>query len=204
MEGHICVAEAVEVTEVTPPITYHPNFIDNPDAMLKALQTKLEWERRDDAPRCEYYCNDIASPYTYGNGTGRRTYLPRPYHDEILEIRKKLEAFTGTVFEVCFLNRYLNQSDHLGWHADASPEMDDARPIATISLGVEREIWFRPQGKEGREQITKQKLENGSLCLMLPGMQDSWQHRIPKASFQCGERISLTFRGYVRAEEGSV
>ena len=30
------------------------------------------------------------------------------------------------------------------------------------------------------------------------GMQDTWQHRIPKASFQCGERISLTFRGYVR------
>ena len=41
------------------------------------------------------------------------------------------------------------------------------------------------------------RLGHGSLCLMAPGMQDTWQHRIPKASFQCGERISLTFRGYV-------
>ena len=184
----------------SPPITYHPNFVDNPDEMLKALQTKLEWERRSDAPRSEYYANDIDAPYVYGNGTGRRTYFPRPYHDEILAIRRKLEAFTSTVFEVCFLNRYHNQSDHLGWHADASPEMDDARPIATISLGVEREIWFRPIGEN--ENITKLKLAHGSMCLMLPGMQDAWQHRIPKASFQCGERLSFTFRGYVQQEAG--
>ncbi len=38
---------------------------------------------------------------------------------------------------------------------------------------------------------------NGSLCLMHAKMQETWQHRIPKASFSCGERISLTYRGYV-------
>lgn len=30
--------------------------------------------------------------------------------------------------------------------------------------------------------------------------QDNWMHRIPKAAFQCGARISLTFRGYVKGE----
>jgi alkylated DNA repair dioxygenase AlkB len=112
-----------------------------------------------------------------------------------MEIRKALEALTASTFEVCFLNRYLNQSDHLGWHADDSPEMDDARPIGIVSLGVEREIWFAPKGKASG--VTKVKLEHGSLCVMAEGMQDAWMHRIPKASFQCGERISLTFRGYV-------
>lgn len=187
------------------PITYIPNFIANPDAALLALQTELEWERRDSAPRSEYYVNDTGEPYTYGNGTGRRTYLVRPYHAVILDIRKELEKYVAAafpsirpVFEVCFLNRYLNQSDALGWHADSSEEMDDARPIATISLGVEREIWFRPNGKENTQNITKLKLGNGSMCLMHPGMQDTHQHRIPKASFLCGERISLTFRGYVQ------
>jgi alkylated DNA repair dioxygenase AlkB len=186
------------------PITYVPNFIANPDDALRALQTELEWERREDAPRSEYYTNDTGEPYTYGNGTGRRTYLVRPYHAVILDIRKELENYVATafpsvkpVFEVCFLNRYLNQSDALGWHADASLEMDDARPIATISLGVEREIWFRPNGKENTQNITKLKLGNGSMCLMHPGMQDTHQHRIPKASFICDERISLTFRGFV-------
>lgn len=176
------------------PIKYIPGFIENPDLVLEDLKT-LDWERRGDAPRSEYYTNDFPFPYTYGRGIGQRTYHPRPYSQTILDIRKKLEEYCNTVFEVCFLNRYHNQSDHLGWHSDSSPEMDDAKPIATISFGVEREIWFRPLNKP--QEITKQKLENGSCCLMLPGMQDTHQHKIPKADFQCGERISLTFRGYV-------
>jgi len=180
------------------PIIYIPHFVENPNEKLAILQTTLEWERRGDAPRSEYYCNDFIEPYVYGRGIGRRTYLPRPYVPTILDIRAKLEEYAKCKFEVCFLNRYLNQSDQLGWHADASPEMDDARPIVTISLGAEREIWFRPNGPENTQNITKLKLENGSCCLMLPGMQDTHQHRIPKASFQCGERISLTFRGYVK------
>lgn len=183
---------------MTAPITYYPNFVVDPDTALAKLRDELAWERRGDAPRCEYYCNDFPLPYVYGRGRGQRTYQVQPYHPVILEIRKNLEALTGTAFEVCFLNRYLNQSDQLGWHADDSPEMDDARPIGVVSLGVEREIWFREiDGKE----IQQVKLGHGSLCLMAPGMQDTHQHRIPKASFQCGERISLTFRGYVQKEE---
>lgn len=168
----------------------------DPNKSLEALQKDLAWERRDDAPRCEYYSNDFMDSYTYGKGAGRRTYESKPYHEEILKIRTKLQEISSTVFEVCFLNRYLNQSDWLGWHSDDSPEMDDERPIGIVSLGVEREIWFR--SKNEPQNIIKHKLENGSLCLMLPGMQDSFQHRIPKASFLCGERISLTFRGYIR------
>ncbi len=185
------------------PIIYIPKFVDDPDKAFEALRDELDWERRDDAPRCEYYCNDIPKPYDYGQGRGRRRYEPRPYHPVIMAIRHKLEAYAKATFEVCFLNRYLNQSDHLGWHADDSPEMDDARPIVSVSLGVEREIWFRPivapapDGLLTNQAVEKVKLGHGSLCLMEPGMQDTWQHRIPKSSSQCGERISLTFRGYV-------
>jgi alkylated DNA repair dioxygenase AlkB len=182
---------------MTAPIEYIPNFVSDPDLKLKALQDNLDWERRDDAPRCEYYCNDFDEPYLYGRGRGQRTYLVRPYTPEILEIRKLLEDHTGSKFEVCFLNRYLNQRDHLGWHADDSPEMDDARPIASISLGVEREIWFKAKDSGKDAAIEKVKLGNGSLCLMGAGMQKEFLHRIPKAGFLCGERISLTFRGYV-------
>jgi len=182
------------------PITYVPKFVSDPDAAFVALRDELDWERRGDAPRCEYYCNDIPKPYVYGRGRGERLYEPRPYHPVILEIRKALEAHAGSTFEVCFLNRYLNQSDHLGWHADDSPEMDDARPIGVVSLGVEREIRFRrlPDRMSGPPMpIESLKLGHGSLCLMAPGMQDTHQHNIPKSAIQCGERISLTFRGYV-------
>lgn len=179
------------------PVEYIQKFVDNPDAAFAHLRDDLSWERRNDAPRCEYYCNDFPRPYLYGRGTGRRTYEPRPYHPAVLAIREKLEIYANAKFEVCFLNMYLNQSDHLGWHADDSPEMDDARPIVTVSLGVEREIWFCVQGDKTPENIEKLKLEHGSMALMKPGMQDTHFHRIPKASFQCGERISLTFRGYL-------
>ena len=178
------------------PIKYIPNFVTDPDQALIRLQTDLDWERRGDTPRSEYYCNDHPNPYQYGKGIGRREYIPRPYTDTIMRIRNQLEAFTGTVFEVCFLNRYHDQKDQLGWHADNSHEMDDTRPIATISLGVEREIWFRAQDKTV-EGIEKVKLGHGSVCLMAAGMQDTHFHRIPKAGFLCGERISLTFRGYL-------
>ena len=180
------------------PIIYTPNFISNPNEALQSLQNDLDWERRDTTPRCEYYVNDFNKPYIYGSGRGIREYQSRPAHSVISNIRNKIESITNSKFEVCFLNRYLNQSDQLGWHSDNSPEMDDERPIAIVSLGIEREIWFRPIGSDNSSsEIEKLKLENGSLCLMLPSMQDSWQHRIPKASFFCGERISLTYRGFI-------
>lgn len=193
------------IETLSAPVTYLPNFVPNPDKAFATLRDELEWERRDDAPRSEYYCNDVDQPYEYGRGKGRRLYERRPYHPIILDIRRDLEALTGSKFEVCFLNQYMDQSDQLGWHADDSPEMDDLRPIASVSLGVAREIWFRklPERMSAVPVIQKQLLGHGSLCLMAPGMQETWQHRIPKASFQCGERVSLTFRGYLSTAEGT-
>lgn len=217
---------ATRYLPMTAPITYIPNFITDPDRMFKELSEELDWEKRGNTPRQEYYCNDIPNPYVYGVGEGRRRYDPKPWHKAIEQIRSAISAHTGTIFEVCFLNRYLDQKDHLGWHADDSPEMDDARPIAIVSLGVEREIWFRKfihevcalciepipnhktpdcRGPEIAKKKTiklytpeeKIKLGHGSLCLMHAGMQEEWFHRIPKCSHICGERISLTFRGYI-------
>lgn len=187
------------------PITYVPQFIskEKADELFKALWNELAWVRHDKVPRREYYANEINVPYTYGTPPHDRTYEPQPWNANLLYIKSWLETYMFveraelTRFEVCFLNGYEDQSDQLGWHSDDSPEMDDDRPIAIISLGVEREIYFREStNKSNIQGIQKVKLEHGSLCIMLPGMQDTHQHRIPKASFMCGERISLTFRGY--------
>lgn len=185
-----------ELCEIGDGILYCRDFVENPDAVFRALWNELEWERRGSTPRREYYTNKIPVPYMYGRGRGVREYLPKFIHPKIELLRSNLEYLTESVFEVCFANGYENQKDHLGWHADDSPEMDDNRPIAIISLGVEREIWFRPQND--KEAVRKLVLGHGSLCLMPPGLQDSHYHRIPKAGFECGERISLTYRGYVK------
>jgi alkylated DNA repair dioxygenase AlkB len=177
------------------PIYYQSNFIDNPDIVFHNLIHGLDWVRRDSTPRYEYYVNKYNLPYTYGRDKFARTYESQANHPVISHIQYKLYEMLQIPFEVCFLNRYKDQSDSLGWHADDSPEMDDARPIAIVSLGVEREIWFCKQNDKQNKMVLK--LQHGSLCVMAPGMQDTHFHRIPKASFQCGERISLTFRGLV-------
>jgi alkylated DNA repair dioxygenase AlkB len=198
------------VSTLSAPVTYIANLVPNPDEVFARLRDELAWERRDTTPRSEYYCNDSPKPYIYGRERGRRLYEPRPYHPIVLAIRKDLEARTGAVLDVCFLNMYRDQTDQLGWHADDSPEMDDARPIVTVSLGAEREIWFRPNGSPKPvggapdPSVERLLLGHGSAAIMAPGMQDHWQHRIPKGSRSCGARISLTYRGYVGGERSEL
>jgi alkylated DNA repair dioxygenase AlkB len=213
---------------MTAPIKYLPDWMsqDAASVAFTALWSELAWVHVPGRPRREYYVAKTGLPYTYGSGPGRTTYESQPMHPWIEKIWHALELQTPTKFDVCFLNGYKDGRDHLGWHADDSPEMDDARPIAIVSLGAEREIWFRPNEArverlvasdpamledhatasaphnlgllyEKHRAVEKLLLQHGSLCLMRPGMQDTHQHRIPKSDRQnCGPRISFTFRGY--------
>jgi alkylated DNA repair dioxygenase AlkB len=178
------------------PVTYFKNFVENPDDILNELWNGLDWENRD-APRREYFCSTIGDPYTYGKDAGRRTYHPKPWTPTLLAVKEKLELQTGIEFELLFLNGYANEHQSLHWHADNSPEMDDLRPIGIVSVGEEREIWFKRIGA-GPDAVEGLKLGNGSLCLMAPGMQDTHLHRIPKGSRQMKPRVSFTFRGQAR------
>ena len=175
-------------------INYEKSFISDSADIFNKLNTELSWIRVGNTPRMEYYCNDVLVPYTYGKGVGERTYEVMPWSETLLNLKSSVEKKLNTKFEVVFLNKYENSKDHLGWHADDSPEMDDDRPIAIVSLGAEREIWFRKI--EDKENVFKLKLASGSLCVMKAGMQDTHYHRIPKADYEAGARISITLRGY--------
>jgi alkylated DNA repair dioxygenase AlkB len=166
------------------------------DNVIAHLGT-LDWADRTPT-RMEYFVADIDGAYTYGEGVGERTYEQQEWTPFLRGAQVAVQDFYSTQFEVLFLNRYMNERNWLGWHADNSPIMDHTRPIALITFGAEREIHFAPY--EDKKDVTSLKLEHGSLCLMQPGMQISHVHRIPKAGFQCGERVSFTFRGYVPPE----
>lgn len=177
------------------PVSLMPSVVANHAAVFAELWNGLEWERRGSTPRREYYVNPNGRAYTYGKGAGQRTYEPKVMTSAIEALWKLSEQSCGCSFDVCFLNGYEDGSDQLGWHADDSPEMDPARPIAIVSLGAAREIWFKPIGEKGssRQAIV---LPSGSVCAMPPGLQSTHWHRIPKSSAPCGPRISLTFRGW--------
>lgn len=176
------------------PINYINKFVDSPDTVYGILLQELPWVHADPTvPRKEYYHHKLNLPYTYGSGEYARTYQSQDLHPLIQEMLDKLKLTLNVEFDVIFVNLYEHQHHFLGWHADDSPEMDDDYPIVTVSLGAERDIWFRVNNSK---DVDKVRLEHGSACVMLPGMQDTHQHRIPKHDRPCGPRISLTFRVY--------
>lgn len=175
------------------PIEYIAGFALAENKKFETLWETFPWVKRGSTPRIEAFFADEPTLYTYGKGAGVRTYESSDWNEEVLAIRERLLKDFGVSFEVCFANGYANQTDHLGWHADDSPEVDANRPIAIVSFGVAREIWFCEIGKT--DVVEKVLLEPGSLCLMKAGMQATHWHRIPKAGFICGKRISLTYRG---------
>lgn len=179
------------------PVTYIAEFLVG-DAATQAyltLRDELAWERRDTAPRSEYWTNTFGRPYTYGRGKGERTYESQPSHAIIDFLRDEIAAAHGPSLEGCFLNYYHDGSDALGWHADDDPGIDHDRPIAVITVGAGREIQFKSQVPGSHPQ--SQFLAPGSLLLMHPGMQQTHYHRIPRVDGMTEGRISLTYRGLV-------
>lgn len=176
--------------------------VADPNLTYEVLLNQLQWQQRGDngamVPRKEYYCHGKDLPYTYGKGPGARTYESMPTHPLIEEIRRALNSVNPGVwnFDVMFANLYEHQHHCLGWHADDSPEMDQNHPIVTVSLGAEREIWFKSRILN-IDPVQKIVLPHGSALFMMPGVQQTHYHRIPKHDRECGPRISLTFRHYI-------
>lgn len=195
------------------PVTYDRTFISQGATFLfNVLWRVMPWEQREGAPRREAWFNPYGQPYTYGQGEHARTYQAHSIEGTgaawgVRTIMEQLNAHTGAAYDCCFVNGYEHGRHSLGWHADDSPEMDMDHPIATVSLGAEREIWFRPRSRsmlagdmdQPNPEVEKLTLANGSVAIMGAGMQRDWQHRIPKSSVvDCGPRISLTYRRLVR------
>lgn len=170
-------------------LSLEDHSIYNVDTFVKLAP----WEQKTSA-RLEAFWSKLDRPYTYGQGRGERTYHPSPFPEWMSILNDYVEHHTDCTYDLCFLNRYDSEKQHLGWHADDSPEQDMDCPIAVVSFGAEREIWFRENGARGEGSATKLLLSNGSILIMHPGMQQTHQHRIPKHPQPCGTRVSLTYR----------
>lgn len=171
----------------------NPIYVSNFVNKIINLQTKIQifnelislpWEERVSA-RKEYFMGLYNEEYKYDD----RLYKAKEFTTNVYNIMMEINSCYDEEFNVCFLNRYDHQHNSLGWHADF------ADAVAVVSLGAEREIWwkeFKHKGPISNSQ--KQKLENGSLFIMPKGFQKIYVHKIPKHDRPCGIRISLTFR----------
>lgn len=176
--------------------SYISACIPNPYELMAHL-LELDWLELTPA-RKEYIMSDEPRSYTYGTPPHARTYSAQSFTEPVRNLMRQLNKTFLTTYNVCFLNRYDDQKNQLGWHADDSPEMDRDHSIAVVSLGAEREIWWKPNEETGIVPPSqRQRLGHGSLFIMPPRFQDTHLHRIPKADREVGVRISLTFRHYL-------
>jgi len=192
----------VQANRVAP--TYTPGFIEPRygEDILAALLREVPWINKGAAPRDEcFMALDTALTYSYGKldpERPRRTYSAAPMHPLVRGIMQLLNAEHpefGGAFNVCVLNHYANEHQHLGWHADDSPEQDPRHAIAVVSFGAVRGLWTRPNNTPGAvPPENRYRLTPGSLFVMPAGYQATHQHRIPKHDRPCGSRVSLTFR----------
>lgn len=167
------------------------------EKLFDTLRSEVTWANRE-APRDECFMADESLEYTYGKGV-TRTYNSLVFHKAVADIMERMNSEFGTSYNVCFLNFYKGEREHLGWHADDSPEMDSSHPIAVVSFGAPRFIWTKHKDYKGEiPDEDKYLLGDGSLFVMPAGFQNDNLHKIPKNDKPCGGRISLTFRKFVR------
>jgi len=181
-----------------PKIVYRQNYIEGGLDYYGALRRSVNWENRE-APRAEYFMGFKSGlPYTYGEGAGQRTYYSNEMLPIVKAIMEKLNDDFVCDFNICFLNYYENEKQHLGWHADDSPSQDTNHPIAVVSFGADRMIYIKEQSYKGEIPDTdKYILGDNTLFIMPARMQETHFHKIPKGDKPCGGRISLTFRKFI-------
>ncbi len=112
-----------------------------------------------------------------------------------MPLLREINLFCKVKFNGCLINCYRNGNDRMGWHSDDEPEIDESKPIASLSLGAKRDILFRHRKQKFREIIS---LNSGDLLIMHPNAQINWFHSIPARKKIKNSRINLTFRCYKR------
>lgn len=170
-----------------------PTYITDRFEVSTEMLDAVPWVNRTSA-RLECFMSPTPRLYTYGSGLGVRTYASV---EMAAWVKAIMDALDGEP-NVCFLNRYDEERNALGWHSDDSPDTSDEHPISVVSFGEPREIWWRKIGDRGVVPGSNRKvLEPGSLFVMPAGFQSVFEHRIPKGSRKMGPRVSLTFRHMV-------
>ena len=207
---------------MTQPI-YIPNYASTAPHELQTWADSLRWVRKS-ARRRELFMHDpsqVAGPLRYSY-VPKHTYFSQPADDVVDSVMRAINAdvqissqlgmgadeFNPSLpaplaLNVCFLNRYDNARQALGWHSDDEDSLDDSQPIAVVSFGAARAIHIRAKGAKG-PATERYMLEHGSLFVMPPGHQETHEHSIPGHTEPVGMRVSLTYRSMFIPEHARV
>lgn len=127
------------------------------------------------------------------NNQDKHGIFPFAHSPTVDKIRKQLIEFTGIPFNHAVVLLYRDGKDCIGFHQDKTLDLSPTYPIASVSLGQEREYILRDNiftPKMSQEL----KLVSGSLLLLGAETNKKWYHSVPMNESYTAPRISITFR----------
>uniref|UniRef100_A0A1I8HCY7 2OG-FeII_Oxy_2 domain-containing protein n=1 Tax=Macrostomum lignano TaxID=282301 RepID=A0A1I8HCY7_9PLAT len=164
-------------------LTYYPAYLPS-SRWLAACFALLERQ-------VTYYGPDIAKVFVFGKwhpmprqlcaygdaGVAYTYSAPRvpakPWLPSLAAIRDVLaaDAKLGHVrFNFALVNRYATGDNYIGEHRDSEPDLDPSAPIVSLSLGAQRDFYFRQPLMGEKVQLA---LAGGSLLAMQRANQQS-------------------------------
>ena len=169
------------------------------DRLLQSLLDAIPWRtatltiagQKRPLPRLQCWMADQGRSYSYSG----LKLSPHPWNPDVLRIKARLEQLCEHSFNSVLLNYYRDGSDSVSWHADDETELGPNPIVASVSLGAQRTLEFKPKFKitTPKKQIV---LGSGSILIMGKTIQNNWLHQLPKISGNIEPRISLTFRNH--------
>jgi alkylated DNA repair dioxygenase AlkB len=192
--------ESLDITDGE--VIFYKNFFTHSesDRLFNDLHENIIWKEEMiraygkyiPVPRLSAWYGDSGLSYTYS----KITMQPNQWTATLIDIKSRIESFTGNQFNSVLINLYRNGKDSVSWHSDDEPELGKNPVIASVSFGATRRFMFRHKTK--KEDKSEIKLTHGSLVMMKGVTQHFWQHQIPKTTELTPPRINLTFRYIVK------
>ena len=172
---------------IEPPIYLKSDFLDSHLTLFESLKSNTLWDERMKARKTASF----GVSYDYS----QITYPATPMPPDLQSVADKIAGELGLRANNCLLNYYESGRSTMGFHSDATEDLEDGTGVAIVSLGCTRSIVLRSY--LDRTQQFSYQLPSGSLLYLSNEVQEDWQHAIPKSD-EAGERISLTFRSIVK------
>lgn len=188
-------------------LDYYPQAISaaKADHLHHLLLQEIPWSsahiviygRSQPIPRLQSWHGEPDTGYTYSG----KTLEPLPWTPTLKILRDWLNQTFSAHINAVLCNLYRDGNDCMGWHADNEPELGSAPNIWSLSFGAERDFAIRRSGTTRQAGVLP--LQHGSLLHMKAGMQQHWQHSLPRRKGCHHARINLTFREVIPRQNRS-
>jgi len=120
---------------------------DDADYFFSCLLNTIEW-KNDEAiildkkvvtkRKVAWYASQ---PFKYTYSKITRPALP--WTLELLDLKHRVESISGEKFNSCLLNLYHTGDEGMSWHSDSEQQLKPHGAIASVSLGAERQFFFK-------------------------------------------------------------